>query len=183
MHMAQQIRRWTRHDLDRLPDDGNRYEVVHGELFVTPAPRPVHEAIVDALADLLKPYVAAQSLGRVQRSRPAVVIDDSEVEPDIVVRPTIRPLPEKWEDMPAPILVVEVLSDSTYRRDRIAKRKLYLDAGVPEYWMVDGDRRTITIVRPDHPDEIASDRLHWRASGASMPLDLDVAAMFREALD
>lgn len=183
MHMAQKARHWTRGDLERLPDDGNRYEVVRGELFVTPAPRPAHDAIVEALASLLEPYVAAESLGHVRRSHPAVIIDDSEVEPDIVVRPTIRPLPETWEEMPAPILLVEVLSESTQRRDRVAKRSLYLDSGVPEYWMVDGERRSITVARARHVDEVARDRVRWHPAKASAPLEIDVAALFHDALD
>jgi Uma2 family endonuclease len=183
MHMAQKARRWTRADLERLPDDGNRYEVVRGELFVTPVPRPAHDAIVDALAELLEPYVAGQSLGRVQHSRPAVIIDDSHVEPDIVVRPTIRPVPKKWEAMPSPILLVEVLSDSTQRRDRVAKRSLYLDSGLPEYWILDGERRTITVVRAGHADEVVNDRLRWHPAQATAPLEIDVEALFHDALD
>jgi Uma2 family endonuclease len=182
MHMAQKVRRWTREDLERMPDDGNRYEVVRGELFVTPAPRPAHEAIVEELADNLAPYVAAQSLGRVHISRPAVVIDESQVEPDIVVRPAIRPIPKKWEEMPDPILVVEVLSDSTERRDRVAKRSLYLDSEVPEYWIVDGDRRTITVARAGSADQIVHDRLRWHPAAATVSLEIDVVAVFDRAL-
>ena len=183
MHMAQHTRRWTRRDLDRLPDDGNRYEVVRGELFVTPAPRPAHDAIVMALAERLTEYVGRIGLGQVASGRPALVVEDSQVEPDLVVRPRVRPVPAEWKDMPAPLLVVDVLSDTTARRDRIAKRTLYLEATVPDYWIVDAEGRLITVVRPGQPDETVGDRLRWLPSAATEPFEMDVAAMFRDALD
>jgi Uma2 family endonuclease len=115
--------------------------------------------------------------------RSVIVVDDSEVEPDLMVLPPVKaPFPE-WEDAPRPLLVVEVLSESTNRRDRIAKRGLYLEARIAEYWMADGDKRSITVVRPDQPDAVVADRLVWSPQGAPEPLELDVTAVFREALD
>src|SRR3954469_25951458 len=90
MHMATRTRRWTRVDLERMPDDGNRYEVVRGELFVTPAPSPRHQHVVHELAERLRRFVEAMGLGEVHQSPSAVVFEASEVQPDIIVRRTVR---------------------------------------------------------------------------------------------
>jgi Uma2 family endonuclease len=182
MPMAQKAMRWTRADLQRLPDDGNKYEVVRGELFVTPAPSSGHQEIISVLAQHITPYVQAQALGRVHQARSVVVIEGSEVEPDLYVRPTVPLPPPSWKNAPRPILVVEVLSNATRRRDQIKKRSLYMDARIAEYWIVDRDDRSIRIVRPDQDDILATDTLRWHPTGAADPLELDVAGVFREAL-
>lgn len=97
-----------------------------------------------------------------------MVFDGNAVEPDIMARRAVPP-PE-WEDAPLPFLVVEVLSGATKRRDHVQKRALYLDAGVPEYWIVDGEHRTIRVVRPQHDDEIVAETLRWHLAGAGSPL-------------
>lgn len=182
MHMAQETHIWTRADLQRLPDDGNTYEVVCGELFVTPAPRARHQEIIVVLARRLSRYVESHALGDVHQARSVMVFEGSEVQPDIMVRGKVPPPPPEWEDAPLPFLVVEVLSGATRRRDLVQKRALYLDAGVAEYWIVDGEHRTIRVVRPQHEDEIVADELRWHPAGASEPLVLDIASLFREAL-
>jgi Uma2 family endonuclease len=77
--------------------------------------------------------------------------------------------------------VIEVASDSTRRRDRVAKRGFYQDLGIPEYWIVDGESRTITIARAKVPDVVLAERLVWQPAGASGPFALDVAELFRAA--
>src|SRR3954464_1486124 len=69
MHMATKLKRWTLEELHSLPDDGNKYELIHGELFVTPAPSDGHETISARLTRMLDPYVEAQGLGFVYRPR------------------------------------------------------------------------------------------------------------------
>ena len=181
MHMATETRPWTRADLERLPDDGNRYEVVRGELFVTPPPSTRHEDLVYVVADILRRYIEPTKLGEVRVGRNAVVYEGSQLEPDILVRTRIVPTPATWDAMPTPFLIVEVLSPSTRRRDLIDKRSLYVDAGVAEYWIVDADTRTIRVVRAD-TDHVAMESLHWHPAGAAEPLVLDVAAIFGETL-
>jgi Uma2 family endonuclease len=182
MHMALKTKRWTRADLEHLPDDGNRYEVVRGELFVTPAPMSSHQQVVYELANELRRYVDTTRLGEVHTEPYAVIIDDSEVQPDIVVRPCVGAPPPEWRDAPLPFLVVEVLSDSTTRRDRVAKCGLYLDGAIPEYWIIDGDKRTITVIRSGRSDEVVAGILTWTPSSAREPFALDVAGMFRKVL-
>ena len=182
MLMALSTISWTLAELDRLPDDGNKYELVDGELFVTPAPSPTHEQLASVLHAILAPYVRAQGLGHVYTPRALVRTDGSEVEPDLMLRPATSTLPETWEQMPAPSLVVEILSRTTRRRDREQKRRFYLRIGVAEYWMVDRWSGSIHVVRPDVEDLVSETVLEWRPTGASEPLRIDVAAYFREAL-
>lgn len=184
MHMARKVEPfgWTLEDLDRLPDDGNRYELVRGELFVTPAPSPAHEAIAAVLSDVVGDYVRQQRIGRVFRPRAVVRMHGNEVEPDIMVRPSTDRVPARWEEAPLPLLVVEILSGITRRRDHGAKRTLYVDVGVPEYWIVDGTARTILVIRRGADDLVTSDVLVWTPAGATDPFTLDVPALFREAL-
>src|SRR6266849_8248096 len=146
MHMATKTRRWTLADLEHMPDDGNSYELVRGELFVTPAPRNAHQEIVAALTAIIAPNVWKHSVGQIHHPRAVVIIDGSQVEPDLMVRPSVSPPLPSWEDMPLPLLIVEVLSDTTRRRDLVDKREFYADIGIAEYWIVDGDARTFTVV-------------------------------------
>lgn len=182
MLMAQATKEWTRGDLARLPDDGNKYEVVRGELFVTPAPRSPHQQLIAMLNRLLVPYVASEGIGLVHQARSVVVFDGSEVEPDLFVQPTVSAPPPRWENAPTPLLVVEVLSPVTKRRDRGSKRQLYLDAGVPEYWIVDGERRSVMVVRPGAEDARVTGTLTWTPDGARTPFTLDLPAFFTDVL-
>lgn len=178
MHMAAREKKWTLDELHRLPDDGNKYELVRGDLFVTPAPRPSHEEILAALHQLLAEYVAANSLGRIYRPRAVVRFDGSEVEPDLMVRKSQPVATANWDSAPPPILVVEVLSDATRRRDRGPKREFYLDAGISEYWIIDGDAQNICVVRPGVPDTVVANELTWCPANANHPLTFDVATLF-----
>lgn len=185
MHMAIKAGEWTRADLEALPDDGNKYEVVRGELFVTPVPRPKHEALIMALAERLVPFVRSQQLGKVHQGRSAMVFEESEVEPDMMILAAFAsPPPERWDDVPTPLLVVEVLSRTTQRRDLKHKRELYLDAGVPEYWVIDGERREIRRIRPGHEDETFAEGalLRWSPGVATETFVLDVEEYFSDVL-
>ena len=182
MVMAQTTGAWTLAELYRLPDDGNKYEVVDGELFVTPAPSPGHERLASKLLAILLPYVLRHQLGEVYTPRFVVRTEDSEVEPDLMVRPATTTLPETWEEMPTPLLVVETLSNTTRRRDREQKREFYLRIGVAEYWIVDRFSRTIQIVRTDVDDLVTDSKLVWHPTGATEALHIDVAAYFLAAL-
>ena len=178
MHMATNIKRWTLEELHSLPDDGNKYELVRGQLFVTPPPNLEHETILARLSRILEPYVAAHDLGFVYHPRSVLRFEGSEVEPDLMVRPRPRELRVDWDQAPVPMLVVEVFSGSTRRRDRQDKRELYAEAGVDEYWIVDPERRVITIAHLDGREETVGDTLTWSPRGAGAPLVLQVADLF-----
>ena len=182
MPMAQ-TPKWTLRELHRLPDDGNKYELVRGELFVTPAPSREHEELAARLARTLDVYAAKHRLGLVYRPRAIIRIGESEVEPDLMVRPASPGPPSGWEDAPLPWLVVEILSDTTRRRDLREKRALYLDTGIPEYWIVDGEARRVRVVRPNAGDQDYDSSLTWHPAGAAEPLVIDLPRFFRQALE
>ena len=182
MLMAQTTPAWTLAELDRLPDDGNKYELVDGELFVTPAPSPAHEALATELLDILFPYVKAQRLGSLVFPRSVVRQKGSEVEPDMMVRPSTPTHPKTWAEMPTPLLVVEILSRTTRRRDNEQKRAYYLRIGVAEYWIVDRFTRTIHVITPNADDVVCELELVWFPSGATEALQVDVAAYFLAAV-
>ena len=178
MAMPNAVKRWNLQELHSLPDDGNKYELVRGELFVTPPPTYDHETIAARLAGILTPYVAAHGLGLVYRPRAVLRFEGSEVEPDLMVRP-VAPGAD-WDGAPVPILVVEILSPSTRRRDREQKRELYADAGVAEYWLVDPETRSITVVVAGRHDVVESEALAWAPAAASGPLMIAVGGLFSD---
>lgn len=179
MHMATFTKEWTLEELHRLPeDDGNKYELVRGELFVTPPPTEHHETISARLTRLLDPYVAEHGLGFVYRPRAVMRFEGSEVEPDLMVRQSQGRRDATWDKAPTPILIVEILSGSTRRRDQLQKRNLYMDAAVAEYWLVDPERRTVTSIRAGCVDVVAREQFDWLPPGVSVPLTVDVLRVF-----
>ena len=115
MGMPELSQVWTREMVLALPDDGNRYELLGGELLVTPAPRPRHQLVVGALSNASVRMCARRASGTPWR-RPADLSLGGEqlVQPDVfVVAREGRRVPEQWSDVPSPLLVVEVLSPST----------------------------------------------------------------------
>lgn len=141
--------RLTYEDFLKLPDDGNRYEIIDGELFVNPSPVPQHQRIVLRILFEFELYFRRHGGGEVFPAPLDVLFDDSNiVEPDILVIKTDRASivgPKNVQG--APNLVVEVLSDGTRRHDEIRKRKLYDQGGVDEYWIVDGELELVKIYR------------------------------------
>ena len=182
MLMAHATAAWTLDQLHRLPDDGNRYELLDGELFVTPAPSPAHELLASRLRSLLEPYVRTHHLGDLFGPRAVVRMLGSEVEPDIMLRSAISTAPDTWDGMPVPLLVVEVLSRTTSRRDLVQKRAYYQRIGVSEYWIVDGTSRTIRVVPARGDDRLVEAELAWQPVPASKALVIDVVAFFRSTL-
>ena len=181
MLMEIATRSWTVAERDRLPDDGNRYEVVGGELFVTPMPVPRHQIVAQRLFLMLYPFVEQHRIGSVFDSGTDVIFSKRDVVvPDVVVYPVpAEQLPKKWIDAPKPILVVEVRSDSTWKRDVGPKRRLYVEREVPEYWIVNDEDREVTVVRPGEADVDVTDQVRWKPRGAAAVLEISLADLFR----
>ena len=175
---------WTVERLHSLPDDGNRYEVIDGELFVTPAPSFVHQRAARELVVRLLPYV--ETLGGLELFFAPTAVTWSartEVQPDILVLPLPASGPiTRFEEVGVPELAVEILSASSARADRYRKRALYQAQRVPEYWIVDSASRMVERWRPDdgEPDVLLGE-LVWQPRAGHEPLVVDLDAYFRAA--
>src|SRR5262245_2269013 len=137
---------WTVEMLDALPGDGQRYEIIDGELFVTPAPSDVHQLVLGALYSRLRQYFRPSSVGRAFGSPSDVRRGDrrrNRVQPDVfVVRLIDNKRPAYPFDLADLLLAAEVESPSNPEYDYHTKRTLYLSSGVPEYWIVSPVTRT-----------------------------------------
>jgi Uma2 family endonuclease len=172
---------WTAAQAIALPDDGNRYEVLDGELVVMPPPSWAHQVAVEQLYLSLHAYVRAHALGWVKLSPSAVVLSERRlVQPDVFVLPRgVGPAPRDWSDITALLLAVEVLSPSTARRDRWQKRHMYQAFGASEYWIVDTDAREVERWRPaDERPQVCRDTLMWAPEGSRAPLAIDLVTFF-----
>jgi Uma2 family endonuclease len=135
----------TYSDYAALPDDGRRYELHHGELSVTPAPGTRHQRAIVFLITLLNEHVRSRGLGEVFVAPTDCILSNvTVVQPDVLYVATDRLaiISERGIEG-APTLVVEVLSPSTAHLDRGRKMKLYAEHGVPYYWIVDPESRSV----------------------------------------
>jgi Uma2 family endonuclease len=164
-----------------LPDDGNRYEVVYGELLVTPAPRPWHEIVQRRLLVAIDLYLRRYPIGEVLGSRADISWGpDVLVSPDVFVVPPEQVRTLDWSKMQNLLLVAEVLSPSSAKHDRFIKRRRYQEAGIPLYWIVDPDEQQAEVWTPaDSFPRFEHESLVWHPSGAAEPLFLRLAELFR----
>jgi len=181
MGMPAQHTHWTAEMVRALPDDGKRYEVLDGELFVSPAPSLRHQAVLARLYDRIRPYIGEHRFGWIWWS-PADIefAPDRLVQPDLFVVPELgRGEPATWRDITALLLVIEALSPSTARSDRGQKRIVYQDERIPEYWIVDTDAELVERWRPgEQQPEIIRDTLAWRPRNLIPALEIDLRTIF-----
>ncbi len=139
---------WTYRDYAALPDDGRRYEIVNGVLYMRPSPSGSHQSAALRFSLHLFNHVEAAGLGRVY-----IAPFDVELGPNVVVQPDVFVLLneglEKYTEsrvIGAPDLVVEVSSPGTAIHDRNRKYRVYAKAGVPEYWIADPGTQTVEVL-------------------------------------
>jgi Uma2 family endonuclease len=183
-------RRWTRAEVERLVDERPgytpRYELIDGELLVTPAPNGRHQRIILRLAQLLLPYVTEHTIGEIFLGPAELpLVTGERYEPDLFVVPLAK---GRRPAMPLaatkPVLICETLSPGSSRHDRITKRRAFQRNGVPDYWIVDGDAEVFEVWHPaDERPEIADERLIWSPVGAIVPFELDVREFFASVAD
>ena len=164
-----------------LPDDGNRYELVFGELLVTPAPRLWHQTVVRRLLVAIDAYLKENQVGEVFTS-PADIswTPDTLVQPDVFVADLNEARTLDWSQVKKLLLAIEVLSPSTARYDRFTKRRLYQEVGVHVYWMVDPDEKLIEVWTPgDLQPATQRDRVVWSPSGADEALTIELSELFK----
>ena len=184
-------RRWTAKEVRQLIADNPlktpRYELVDGELLVTPSPGGLHQTAVLELAFALRLY-----LGDGAPARVLVSPSDVELEPEFLAQPDVFVIREQerkraraardnvWREL---LLAIEVLSPSSSRHDRVVKRPKY-QRHVPEYWIVDLDARLVERWRPgDSRPDILTDTMEWKVDGMAEAFRLDLPAYFARVLD
>ena len=174
--------RYTYEDWLSIPEDSSRlYEIVDGELFVSPPPRLRHQQVAVSLTRILSTLAREHGLGEVLTSPVGVRLEnDTVTEPDVLFVASDRLSIMDWEGcvMGAPDLVVEVLSPSNREYDRNLKRKRYLASGVGELWIVDSDENTIEVWRPgEEARTVSSGSIEWRVGEKTFEIPL--ADVFR----
>jgi Uma2 family endonuclease len=179
---------WTVEMLDALEDDGQRYELIDGELFVTPSPSDAHQLVAGEFAFQLRRYLGGTRFGRVVTAPIDVRRGDrtrNRVQPDVLVlrlRDGLRPAyPYELRDL---ALIIEVSSPGSVRLDYEIKRELYIREGVGEYWVVEPLARHVTRWRSgDSSGELLVDTITWTMPGLSMPMTVSLPHLFADALD
>jgi Uma2 family endonuclease len=188
MNMAahRTARRWTEADFYKARDDapfGERWELVDGEVLVTPSPHWVHQRIVVRLLERLLPYVRDQNLGEV-----FVAPLDVKLEPGLVLQPDLLVVPNgelrtREDTVRRLLLAVETISPGSARHDRVTKRPRYQRNRVPEYWIVDENSQTVERWRPDDTrPELLAEQLIWSPDGCREPFVLDLVSFFSAVL-
>jgi Uma2 family endonuclease len=160
------IHHWTISDLEQLPSgDGNRYEIVDGELYVSKQPHYYHQQVCFRMAMLLGAWSTQAALGEVNFAPGVIFSVEDAVAPDLIWISNTRlasALNRDGKLHEAPELVVEVLSagKENERRDRDIKLKLYSRRGVLEYWLIDWRARCIEVYRSDGAQLIPAGTLY-----------------------
>lgn len=138
-------------DLDVLPDDGNRYELFEGEIFVSRAPSLSHQIILANLLTILKTYLERNPIGEAIPTPGVIFSEYDGAIPDLVFisNQLIRKIVSEEKINGAPELAVEIVSPGkeNSRRDRVVKRQVYGKYGVKEYWIIDPEKRAIEVYR------------------------------------
>lgn len=179
---------WTVDMLDALPDDGQRYELIDGVLYVTPAPSDVHQLVAGEFYSRIRKYLSGSKLAYALFSPADVRKGDrtrNRVQPDVfAVRFAAGKRPTYPYELGDLLLVIEVQSPGNPLLDYQVKRKLYLSQGVPEYWIANAEARIVSRWRgADDPGEVLTRRIEWLPVGMAEPLVMDLPGLFAEALD
>ncbi len=170
-------RHYSADDVRALPDDGNRYETVHGELLVTPAPGGRHQFLLSQLTRILDRYLERHGIQALLCSPADLSFGgDTLVQPDLFVADlAVFQQTWQWSDIRTLYLAVEILSPSTARADRGTKRRLYQEQRIPDYWIVDIDQQQIEVWTPDARfPVIERERLVWRHPALAASCTVDV---------
>ena len=181
MSMPALVPHYTAEEVRRFPDHRLRYEVIRGELFVTPAPGTAHQRAVLELARRLQSYLETHAIGEALPAPFEVEFtEDSAVQPDVIaiLAPQQSRLTTKRLYGP-PALVIEIVSYSSKRTDRLQKRQLYQEEGVPEYWVVDLEQRHVERWRPgDSAPDVVTGDLVWHPDARTPPLAIELPHLF-----
>lgn len=160
-----------------MPDDGQRHELVYGELLVSPAPSMRHQWVVGVLAHHLFDYCRRENLGRAFGAAADITWgrDDTLVQPDVFVMGPGDAHVTEWRDARDILLVAEVLSPGTRHHVRYRKRVVYRDRGVPVCWIIDPESGPVEVWTPDAAFPVYEETtLTWSPAGASAPFTVSL---------
>jgi len=181
MAMPDLARRYTVADVLAFPEDGKRYELIRGELLVSPAPMPRHQELIARLAVLLRGYCEHGASDLRTFLGPADISWDDEtlVQPDLFAVPLSQATID-WRTYQDLVLAVEVTSSGSRRADRVENRRLYQSHRVGTYWIVDEESRLVEVWHPeDDRPEIVTDELRWRGSPEAPEVVVPIEELFR----
>jgi Uma2 family endonuclease len=164
------------------PDDGNRYEILLGELLVSPPPSPTHQRVSKRLERQLETHFEGRSLGEVFNAPIGLILTTHDIaEPDLLVVTEPTQVSERGIEGP-PLLVVEVFSPASRGRDTGVKARRYAELGIPHYWLVDPEARRIeclTLDRSAYRPSIAAEGDATLSHPAWPGLTIDLAEVWR----
>lgn len=167
------------------PEDGNRYEILRGDLLVTPAPRPVHQRVLGHLNEALREYFKKRAAEVFFAPIDLILTNHDVFQPDLLVVDDPKLVTDRGIEG-APLLVVEVLSKTTADRDRGVKARRYAELGIRHYWLVDPDARRVECHRLSGGtyESLVTVAGNSRLSLPDFPgLDLPLAALWSEPRD
>ena len=174
-------RHYSADDVRALPDDGKRYETVHGELLVTPAPGGFHQPVLARLFRVLDRYLKDHDLEQLLTSPADISFDDDTlVQPDIFVAEcTDFFRSDNWADIRTLYLVIEIISKSSVKADRVTKRRLFQEQRIPEYWVVDVEQQQIEVWTPDALFPVVlRERMSWRHPLLGVDCTIELTKLF-----
>jgi Uma2 family endonuclease len=170
---------WTVEELDALPKDRRRYEVLYGELLVNPPPQAGHNWVAFEVAARLRAWCDRATGWTVLSPGGVYVSAVSWLEPDVAVYPVPGGPELSWRSLPPPRVVVEIGSPATIRADRFAKRVAYLNHGVGEVWLIDGDARRVERWSPaSELPEVIESVIRWWPQPDAPPFELPLDVLF-----
>jgi Uma2 family endonuclease len=186
MRMPAIRRRWTPEavrSLNEATASWPRYELIDGELLVTPSPGLPHQIAITELLLLVAPYVDREGLGITITAPSDVELQEGSItQPDMYVLPAGPEAEEKgvsWAPGRQLALAVEVLSLGSLRTDRVIKRDFYIENGVAEYWIVDLDARILERWVPSHDTpQVERYEAAWQSEESASALIIDLTSYF-----
>lgn len=178
MAMALIVPQYTVADLDRFPDDGNRYELLDGMLLVTPAPRAVHQVVATRLAGQLYAPLVVPGYAHVVGPGAVTRLPSTQLQPDVLVYPARFAPTVDWVKISEHWLGVEVLSRSSRVYDRDFKRDAYFALGVHQVWLVDIGERTVEQWLSPTLHHTERESVRWAVPTLDIEVDVNLTELF-----
>lgn len=178
MGMAIAIPRYTVADMEKFPEDGNRYELLDGMLLVTPQAGRAHQIIASRLQFRLSEALVLPGHAFVVGPGAVVMTPHTQLQPDILVTPSRFGPTTDWAEVGENWLAVEVLSRSSRIYDHEFKRDAYFALGVRQVWLVDRQTKTVELSVAPHSSEAVRDTIRWRVPEVGVVVAISLEEVF-----